>query len=275
MLNEPPDADPHVRWCGRGRGEPGPYPILSLSLCSRFSEPQSGSNPGLLAGSRHAFERGICLALTPLGSQLLERRRLCPSPVVAFEEAPSRVPSRGGARSPERRGFSHAGSRCSHSFAVLGKAGPDSFPRDQPATLPAEGLDLRGLLGKNLRSLRRSPFLLSAGGRCPDPAQLGRAPHNPWSSSEEAPSRAYFPRAGVVGPKRRGLVPNPGPRRSLCLSSRLAGVCSSVMCPSPTGLWRSRSPRRVLQYAPVVVPAERRDPIFDPGSRRSLFGGAR
>jgi RNA-directed DNA polymerase len=25
---EPPDADPHVRWCGRGRGEPGPYPIV-------------------------------------------------------------------------------------------------------------------------------------------------------------------------------------------------------------------------------------------------------
>ena len=24
---EPPDADPHVRWCGRGRGDPGPYPI--------------------------------------------------------------------------------------------------------------------------------------------------------------------------------------------------------------------------------------------------------
>jgi hypothetical protein len=27
MRREPPDADPHVRWCGRGRGEPGPYPI--------------------------------------------------------------------------------------------------------------------------------------------------------------------------------------------------------------------------------------------------------
>ena len=29
MLSEPPDADPHVRWCGRGRGEPGPYPITA------------------------------------------------------------------------------------------------------------------------------------------------------------------------------------------------------------------------------------------------------
>jgi hypothetical protein len=26
-LNEPPDAGPHVRWCGRGQGDPGPYPI--------------------------------------------------------------------------------------------------------------------------------------------------------------------------------------------------------------------------------------------------------
>jgi hypothetical protein len=25
--SEPPDADPHVRWCGRSRGEPGSYPI--------------------------------------------------------------------------------------------------------------------------------------------------------------------------------------------------------------------------------------------------------
>ncbi len=27
MPSEPPDADPHVRWCGRRRGEPGAYPI--------------------------------------------------------------------------------------------------------------------------------------------------------------------------------------------------------------------------------------------------------
>jgi hypothetical protein len=25
---EPPDADPHVRWCGRGRANLGPYPIV-------------------------------------------------------------------------------------------------------------------------------------------------------------------------------------------------------------------------------------------------------
>ncbi len=29
MRSEPPDADPHVRWCGRRRGEPGAYPIPS------------------------------------------------------------------------------------------------------------------------------------------------------------------------------------------------------------------------------------------------------
>ena len=26
---EPPDADPHVRWCGRGRCDAAPYPILA------------------------------------------------------------------------------------------------------------------------------------------------------------------------------------------------------------------------------------------------------
>jgi hypothetical protein len=28
---EPPDADPHVRWCGRGWANPGPYPICERS----------------------------------------------------------------------------------------------------------------------------------------------------------------------------------------------------------------------------------------------------
>jgi hypothetical protein len=27
MLSEPPGADPHAGWCGRGQGEPGLYPI--------------------------------------------------------------------------------------------------------------------------------------------------------------------------------------------------------------------------------------------------------
>jgi hypothetical protein len=29
MLSEPPGADPHAGWCGRGQGEPGLYPIWS------------------------------------------------------------------------------------------------------------------------------------------------------------------------------------------------------------------------------------------------------
>src|SRR5438067_8293026 len=28
LLSEPPGADPHAGWCGRGQGEPGPYPIV-------------------------------------------------------------------------------------------------------------------------------------------------------------------------------------------------------------------------------------------------------
>jgi len=27
MLSEPPGADPHAGWCGRGQGKPGLYPI--------------------------------------------------------------------------------------------------------------------------------------------------------------------------------------------------------------------------------------------------------
>jgi hypothetical protein len=98
--------------------------------------------------------------------------------------------------------------------------------------------------------------------------ELGRAPHNPWSSPEEALLCVYFSRVGVVGPSAAVPSPNPGSRRPL-LSSRPAGFSSSVVGPSPSGLWRSRRLRRVLQHAPVaVVRAERRGPI-DPGPRRS------
>jgi hypothetical protein len=37
MLSEPPDADPHVWWCGERRGEPGAYPIRRGSICERSS----------------------------------------------------------------------------------------------------------------------------------------------------------------------------------------------------------------------------------------------
>src|SRR5450755_4177059 len=33
MPSEPPDADPHVRWCGGRRGEPGAYPIDHETPC--------------------------------------------------------------------------------------------------------------------------------------------------------------------------------------------------------------------------------------------------
>jgi hypothetical protein len=36
MLSEPPGADPHAGWCGRGQGKPGLYPIL----CGGRAEPQ-------------------------------------------------------------------------------------------------------------------------------------------------------------------------------------------------------------------------------------------
>ena len=40
MPSEPPDADPHVRWCGGRRGEPGAYPI---DLERARSGPPSGA----------------------------------------------------------------------------------------------------------------------------------------------------------------------------------------------------------------------------------------
>ena len=36
MLSEPPGADPHAGWCGRGQGKPGPYPIR----CGGGRQPQ-------------------------------------------------------------------------------------------------------------------------------------------------------------------------------------------------------------------------------------------
>ena len=41
MLSEPPGADPHAGWCGRGQGKPGLYPILR--------GPRRGNAPGLPA----------------------------------------------------------------------------------------------------------------------------------------------------------------------------------------------------------------------------------
>jgi hypothetical protein len=41
---EPPDADPHVRWCGRRRGEPGAYPV-SGDIAARGPSPVAGFTP--------------------------------------------------------------------------------------------------------------------------------------------------------------------------------------------------------------------------------------
>jgi hypothetical protein len=43
MRREPPDADPHVRWCGRGRGKPGPYPIERSGIGSSARSRGAGS----------------------------------------------------------------------------------------------------------------------------------------------------------------------------------------------------------------------------------------
>jgi hypothetical protein len=167
--------------------------------------------------------------------------------------------------SPRRRGLNNPGSRRS---ALLRSTADSSLSLS--LSLCSQSSDAKNgsdtdLLAGSDHALRRG---FSAARRRPATAvapfacacvsnSLGRAPHNPGSASEEAPSRAYFPRAGAVGPSAAVPTPNPGPRRAPS-SSRLTGVCSSVICPSPTGLWRSRRLRRVLPHAPVVVPVGRR-----------------
>ena len=46
MLSEPPGADPHAGWCGRGQGKPGPYPILRAP----GGAIPPGDSPGTVAG---------------------------------------------------------------------------------------------------------------------------------------------------------------------------------------------------------------------------------
>ena len=60
---EPPDADPHVRWCGRGRVDPAPYPIVRTSprACSRGRRPRRprGRSWGEACG-RHRTDNQGC-----------------------------------------------------------------------------------------------------------------------------------------------------------------------------------------------------------------------
>ena len=129
---------------------------LSLSLCSQFLSAENGASTDFLAGLRRAFGCGFCLAPTLLGRSmgkqakdvasevctaherartqrcvaqrmsqrvLVERRCFCPSPVVALEEAPVRVPTRAGAVRPGRRGPIGPGSRRSPSTTATCAAG--------------------------------------------------------------------------------------------------------------------------------------------------------
>jgi len=129
---------------------------LSLSLCSQFLSAENGAPTGFLAGLRRVFGRGFCRSVLvcrlgnagPAPSRLrdsvsfsigvgrgsfprvyrskgnlrilrrFERRCYCPSPVVAFEEAPLRFPTRAGAGSAERRGLAPMGPRRSPFFGV-------------------------------------------------------------------------------------------------------------------------------------------------------------
>ena len=62
MLSEPPGADPHAGWCGRGQGKPGLYPIprepgaatppATRPRCA--SSARRHSSPHELPGARHA-----------------------------------------------------------------------------------------------------------------------------------------------------------------------------------------------------------------------------
>ena len=52
--DEPPYADPHVRWCGRGRGEPGPYPIMASIWPPRSRDP--GIEVVIVGGGNSAMD---------------------------------------------------------------------------------------------------------------------------------------------------------------------------------------------------------------------------
>jgi hypothetical protein len=205
---------------------------------------------------------------------------------------------------PVSRCVSTADSSLSLSLSLSAPdlLGPEpSFSAEKGALLAG----LRRAPGRGICHVWRRPLAVSPCADVRVDISLVRPPHTPWRAFEEVPSRAPT-RDGSVGPMRRGLS-HAWPRRPLfssrpagvCSSSagpggflsagptsraypprenpdllgrvggRSPGVCSSVVGPSPTGSWRSRRLRRVLQHAPVVVAsAERRD-LVDPGSRRS------
>jgi hypothetical protein len=80
MLSEPPGADPHAGWCGRGRGEPGPYPI-------------SGPYPtdGKQIGSDHRLRRDGDAGLQ--GECGVRVAEITPADRPPAIDSPGRVPS--------------------------------------------------------------------------------------------------------------------------------------------------------------------------------------
>src|SRR5450755_3665131 len=71
MLSEPPDADPHVRWCGGRRGEPGAYPSFPERL-PRARRPVGGpSSVSFPCGRSCEMAFVPCLVRSMDGSELV------------------------------------------------------------------------------------------------------------------------------------------------------------------------------------------------------------
>ena len=212
MLNEPPGADPHAGWCGRGRGEPGPYPILSLSLSTPWflgKKPSPGAKNGasqdLLAGSRRALGCGISRSRPVRG--LFERLHPFPIGVVAFEEAPARAPTRAGAGSAGRRGC-HPWPRRS-PICSLARLAP-------PAFRAARGKQVKDAGSEVCFAHERPRTQRCAAPRRPE---LGRPPCRPWRAVRGA--LALVPSPCAWFPGRRGPDPGRGAHFSLDSSSAL------------------------------------------------------
>jgi hypothetical protein len=62
---KPPDADPHVRWCGQARGEPGAYPI---DLGSRLTRRLGSTRGAGLWGKKFdsGRDRRVVIAAEPV-----------------------------------------------------------------------------------------------------------------------------------------------------------------------------------------------------------------
>ena len=89
MLSEPPGADPHAGWCGRGQGEPGLYPIRG----------GGGRKPGQ---STH-----------------VARPRRLPPTLPVPPEAAQKIPTGGG---PLRATFERIGKHRGRNIAKLAVA---------------------------------------------------------------------------------------------------------------------------------------------------------